>query len=112
MKKVIIVLGFISAIIATILSASSYYNFATAPIVIAFACGIVVLFLSKKEKVKTKPIQYIFLLVIISLSLTIYKNVIIPVEELESEQIEISADDNEEDAVDNADIITKKNRLN
>jgi len=76
MKKLFIILGFISAIVATILSVSKFSNLAVTPIIIAFASGLIVLFLSKKEKIKTKTIQYIFLLVIISLSLTIYKGVI------------------------------------
>ncbi|MBC3846672.1 hypothetical protein H8K90_09800 [Winogradskyella echinorum] len=48
---------------------------AVTPIIIAFISGLIVIFLSKKEHSKTKTIQYIFLLVIISLSLTIYKGV-------------------------------------
>jgi len=76
MKKLLIIIGFIAAIIATVLSTTQYSNLAFTPILIAFISGLIILFLSKKHKSKTKSIQYIFLLVIISLSLTIYKNVI------------------------------------
>lgn len=75
MKKLFIILGFISAIIATILSVTKFSNFAVAPIIVAFVSGLIVFFLSKEAQSKTKTIQYIFLLVIISLSLTIYKGV-------------------------------------
>jgi len=76
MKKTLIVLGFTSAIAAAILAATPLFNFAFAPIILAFVCGLLILNISKKQNTKTKTIQYIFLLVIISLSLTIYKSVI------------------------------------
>lgn len=76
MKKLFIILGFISAIAATILSVTKFSNLAITPIIVAFISGLMVLFLSKKEKNETKVIQYIFLLVIISFSFTIYKSVI------------------------------------
>lgn len=88
MKKLFIILGLVSAIVATILSVSKFQNLAVTPIIIAFISGLIVLFLSKKEHTKTKTIQYIFLLVIISLSLTIYKGVISPTNIDEIEQLE------------------------
>ncbi|NRD19914.1 hypothetical protein HNV08_07630 [Winogradskyella eckloniae] len=86
MKKVIIAIGIITAIIATILAASKFYNLSVAPTIIAFLCGISILFLSKKDKTKTKSIQYIFLLAIISLSLTIYKGVTHPIQSEDTNQ--------------------------
>lgn len=75
MKKTVITLGFIAAIIAVVLSVSRYSNFAMIPIIIAFISGLALVFLTKKEQSKTKPIQYIFLLVVMSLGLAIYKSV-------------------------------------
>ncbi|RED38578.1 hypothetical protein DFQ10_11085 [Winogradskyella eximia] len=104
MKKFFSILGFISAIIATILAVSKFSNLAVAPIIIAFISGLLVLFYSKKEQTKTKTIQYIFLLVIISLSLTIYKAVINTSNLDDSlikddiEQTELKEEDNLEDS--------------
>ena len=104
MKKIFSILGFVSAIVATILAVSKFSNLAVAPIIVAFASGLLVLFYSKKEQTKTKTIQYIFLLVIISLSLTIYKAVTHTNDIEDSlikddiEQTELKEEDNLEDS--------------
>mgnify|MGYP000371073852 CR=1 FL=1 len=97
-KKIFIILGFISAILAVILAVTPLSNLAIAPIVVAFISGLVVLFLSKKQKTKTKTIQYIFLLVIISLSLTIYKGVFSTTEIGNTEQLEKRDEENLKDS--------------
>ncbi len=74
-NKVFIIFGFISALVAVTLATTPLFKLAVAPIIIAFVSGIIILLLSKKQKTKTKIIQYIFLLVIIALVLTIYKGV-------------------------------------
>lgn len=88
MKNILVVIGFISAIVAAILSSTKFYSFSILPIITAFVCGLALLFMSKKVKNKTKSIQYIFLLVILSLGLTIYKNVSVKPENIETEQID------------------------
>ncbi|MFP4846151.1 FUSC family protein [Winogradskyella sp. PE311] len=98
MKKLFIILGFISAILAVILSVTPLSNLAVAPIIIAFICGLLILFLSKKQKVKTKTIQYIFLLVIISLTLTIYKGIFSSKELGDTELLEQRDEENLEDS--------------
>lgn len=98
MKKVVIILGFISAIIAVIVSVTPLYNLAVIPIIIAFISGLILFFLSKKESSKTKTIQYIFLLVIISLSLTIYKGLFHTSEVGDIEQLEQRDEENLEDS--------------
>jgi len=75
MKKLLIILGFISALAATVLSVTSLSNMAKAPIIIAFLSGLIIVYISKKDGLRTKSIQYIFLMVIISLSLMIYKGI-------------------------------------
>ncbi|WP_299107633.1 hypothetical protein [uncultured Winogradskyella sp.] len=87
MKNILIIVGFITAILATVLSATKFYSFSVLPIIIAFISGLVLLFITKKAQSKTKPIQYIFLLVIMSLGLTIYKNITIIPKTIETEQI-------------------------
>lgn len=75
MKKLLIILGFISAILAVILSVTPLSKIALIPLISAFIFGLLIMYLSKKDKTKTKTIQYIFLMVIISLSITVYKSV-------------------------------------
>jgi len=98
MKKLFIILGFAAAILAVILAVTPLSNLSVAPIIVAFVSGLIVLFLSKKENKKTKTIQYIFLLVIIALGLTIYKGVFSTTEIGNTEQLEQRDEDNLEDS--------------
>lgn len=107
MKKVFISIGLITAIVATILSVTKFSNLAVAPIIVAFISGLIVLFLSKKEQSKTKPIQYIFILIIISLSLTIYKGVINTYEIDKTEQLEPQNEEN----LNNSEVVIKKKQV-
>lgn len=91
MKKILIFLGCSAAIIGAILSASEWSKLALAPIVIAFICGLI-LVISDKNKKKTKAIQYIFILVIMSLGLTIYKGVMDSNDIKEPSEIELIKD--------------------
>lgn len=75
MKKTLILFGLTSGIIALVLAVTKFSKFAIIPIVVAFATGLIILFISKKQHIKTKSIQYIFLMVIIALGFTIYKNI-------------------------------------
>ncbi|WP_339752479.1 FUSC family protein [uncultured Winogradskyella sp.] len=97
-KKLFIILGFIAAILAVIIAVTPLSNLAVAPIIVAFLSGLIVLFLSKKHKTKTKSIQYIFLLVIISLILTIYKGVFSTTKVGDTEQLEQRDEENLEDS--------------
>ena len=97
-KKVFVVIGFISAILAVVLAVAPASNLAVLPIIVAFLSGLIVLFLSKKQNTKTKTIQYIFLLVIISLSLTIYKSVFSTTALVNNEQLELPNEENLEDS--------------
>ncbi len=97
-KKLFIITGFIAAILAVILAVTPLSNLAISPIIVAFLSGLIVLFLSKKHNTKTKTIQYIFLLVIISLSLTIYKGVFSKTEIENTEQLEQGDKENVEDS--------------
>ncbi|WP_411895517.1 FUSC family protein [Winogradskyella sp. A2] len=98
MKKVFIILGFISAILATVLAVTPLSNLAIIPIIVALLCGLMVLFISKKQHTKTKTIQYIFLLVIISLGITIYKGIFNKAELGNTDQLEQRAEENLEDS--------------
>jgi len=97
-NKTFIIFGFISALVAVTLSTTPLFKLALAPIIIAFVSGIIILFLSKKQKTKTKIIQYIFLLVIIALGLTIYKGVFNTSEIENAQQLEQQDGENAEDS--------------
>ncbi|WP_369993557.1 FUSC family protein [Winogradskyella sp.] len=98
MRKLFIILGFIAAILAVVLAVTPLSNLAIAPIIVAFVCGLSILYISKKQNKKTKTIQYIFLLVIISLGLTIYKGVFSTSEIGDTEQLEQRDEENLEDS--------------
>ena len=73
MKKLFIILGFITSILAVLLVVTPLFKLALFPLVIAFLSGLAILYFSKKDQRKSKSIQYIFLLVVIALSLMVYK---------------------------------------
>lgn len=97
-KKIAIVIGFIAGILAVVLAVTPLFNLAITPIVVAFLSLSIILFLSKKQHTKTKTIQYIFLLVTISLSLTLYKSVLSKKEIDNTEQPEQLNDENLENS--------------
>jgi hypothetical protein len=74
MKKTLIVFGLASGITALVLAVTKFSKFAIIPIVVAFATGLIILFISRKQHIKMKSIQYIFLMVIIALGFTIYNS--------------------------------------
>ena len=80
MRKLFVILGFFTAVIAVILAVTPLSNLSIAPAIAAFASGMAVLYISNKKGRSKKVIQYIFLLTIIAISLTIYKAVFNEVE--------------------------------
>lgn len=86
------------AVLALVLSVTPLFKLAIAPIIIAFISGIAIYFLSKKERKKTKTIQYIFLMVIIALSLTVYKSIFDTSEIGNTDQLEQRDEENLEDS--------------
>ena len=97
-KKIIIILGFIAAVLAVILAVTPLSNLAVIPIIVAFLCGLLIVFISKKDKTRTKSIQYIFLMVIIALAITVYKSVYYTSEVGNTEQLEQRDEENLEDS--------------
>ena len=100
MKKVLIVLGFIAAVLSVVLAVTPLSNLAVIPVIFGFLCGLGILFLSKKSNTKTKSIQYIFILVIIALSLTIYKGIFTKTEVGDVEALETKEEESVEDSKD------------
>ena len=100
MKKLLIILGFIAAILSVILAVTPLSNLAILPVIVGFLCGLGILFISKKNQTKTKSIQYIFLLVVIALSLTIYKGLFTTTEVGNVEELENKEEESVEDSKD------------
>ena len=96
MRKLFIALGFFTAILAVVLAVTPLSNISIIPSITAFISGLIVLYLSK-EKSK-KVVQYIFLLTIISFSITIYKAIFNKTEVGNTEELEERIKESEEDS--------------
>ncbi len=88
MKKIISIVGIICALGAVVSSATQFYSLTYPPAIIAFLCALYLIYISKTAPTKPKAIQYIILLVIISIGLTIYKGTIETSEDNHTEQLE------------------------
>jgi tellurite resistance protein TehA-like permease len=107
MRKFFIVLGIIASVLAIILSVLPVSNLAYFPAIAALIFGLIAYYLSNKNSVSVKTIQLIFLLTIISLSVTIYKSVFNTVEVgnvEELEQREIESQENAEEVLEDIEI--------
>jgi len=98
MRKLFIIIGFITAILSVVLAVTPLSKISIVPTIIAFVSGLVVLYLSKKQNKSKKVIQYIFLLAIISISLTIYKAIFSTSEVSNVEEIQKKSDESVEDS--------------
>ncbi len=99
MKRLCIIIGFIASILAVILAVTPLFKIAVFPLAVAFISGLGILYFSKKQQSKTKSIQYIFLLVLISLSLTVYKSIFTSAEVANIEELEKKEQESKEDSI-------------
>lgn len=99
MKQVFIILGFIAAILATILSVLPLSNLAIFPAIAALIFASIAFYLSKKAGNVKKIIQFTYLLTIIALSITIYKSVFTKVEVADTEELIIKEEASEQEAI-------------
>lgn len=97
MKRLFIILGFISAVLAVILSVTPFSKIAYIPGIAAFVFGLKAFYLAKQSS--KKPIQLIFLLTIISLSLTTYKAIFNKAELGNTHTLELKEKESEEKAI-------------
>lgn len=100
MKKIFIILGLVTAVIAVILSVLPLSKIAFIPAILAFIFGLGAYFKSKKEGTSKHIVQLIFLLTIIALSLTTYKSIFETNEVGNTEQLEQRSEDSLEDSID------------
>lgn len=99
MRRFFIILGFIASILAVILSVSPLSKIAYIPAVLALLFGLVAFYLSRQKQYPKKSIQLIFLLTIISLTITTYKAVFDVVEVSNIEGLELKEKESEEEAI-------------
>lgn len=99
MRRFFIVLGFIASILAVILSVSPLSKIAYIPAVIALLFGFIAFYLSRQKQYPKKSIQLIFLLTIISLTITTYKAIFNVVEIGNIEGLELKEKESEEEAI-------------
>jgi len=97
MKRLFIILGFITAVLAVILSVTPFSKIAYIPGIAAFVFGLLAFYLAKQNS--KKSIQLIFLLTIISLSLTTYKAIFNKAELGNTQTLEIKEKESEEKAI-------------
>lgn len=99
MKKLVIILGFISAILAVVLAVTPLSKIAYVPGISALIFGVLAIYFSKESQDSKKSIQLIFLLTIIALSLTTYKSVFNTVEVGNTVELEERENESEEEAI-------------
>ncbi|MEO8772753.1 MAG: FUSC family protein [Gelidibacter sp.] len=98
MRNIFIVLGFIAAILALILSVTPLSQISYLPAIAAIIFGCIAFYISKRKKSPKKPIQLIFLLTIISLVLTTYKVIFNTAEVGNLEELELKKETSVEDS--------------
>lgn len=100
MRRFIIILGIITAVIALVLSTTPLSKLAFIPAGIAILLGAIAYYLARKQNAQKKSVQLLFLMVIIAVGLTSYKAVFSKaevgnIEELEKKE-EASVEDSKE----------------
>lgn len=73
MKKIAIIIGFISSIVAVILAVTPLYKLALIPTIIAIVALFFIYIVLKKTGVQSKSIQYIGVLVLIATTIVLFK---------------------------------------
>ncbi|MEH6537174.1 MAG: FUSC family protein [Psychroserpens sp.] len=99
MKKLFIILGFITSILALVLAVTPLSKVAYIPSVAALICGVFALYTSKDKQHAKKSIQLIFLMTIIALALTTYKAVFTKAELGDIKQLEQKEEQLEEESI-------------
>ncbi|TBV24776.1 FUSC family protein [Meridianimaribacter sp. CL38] len=98
MRKFLVILGFIAAVLAVVLAVTPLSNIALIPAIVAFILGLAIFYLSKKQNQSKKVVQYIFILTIVSIGITTYKSVFNEVEVGDTEELQERADESVEDS--------------
>lgn len=100
MRRIFIILGLLSAVIAVILAAMATTPMVYLPAILALVFGAASFYQSKQKS--KKVVQLIFLLTILALSLATYKSIFNTIEKETSEQTEEIIQSTEKDSGTNA----------
>jgi hypothetical protein len=98
MRQLFIILGFITAILAVILSVTPLSKLAYLPAIAALIFGLIAFYISKQKQDPKKSVQLVFLLTIISLSITTYKAIFNTVEVGNVEDLQVKEETSVEDS--------------
>ena len=99
MRTLFIILGFIAAILAVVLAVTPLSNMAFIPAIIAFVLGLAIFYISRKQQKSRKVVQYIFLLTIMSISISIYKSLFTATEIGDTQELKQREDESKEEAI-------------
>ncbi|MDG5493190.1 FUSC family protein [Psychroserpens sp. SPM9] len=99
MKKLFLILGFITAILALILAVTPLSKLAYIPSIAALVFGVLTLYFSKDKQASKKSIQLVFLMTIIALVLTTYKVIFTTSEVGDTKQMEQKEEQLEEESL-------------
>lgn len=99
MRKISIILGIISAILAIVLAATPLSKIAYFPCIAAFIFGLIAFMSAKQKNSSRTAIQLIFLMTIVALILTTYKAVFNTVEVGDTKQLEQKEEQLEEESL-------------
>ena len=99
MRRLFIILGFITSILAVVLAVTPLSNIAFIPAVAALIFGFFAFYISRQKQYPKKSIQLIFMLTIISLVITTYKAVFNTVEIGNIDGLELKEKESEEKAI-------------
>lgn len=100
MKKIFIILGFIASLLAIILSVLPISNLSVIPAVAAFIFALIAFYLSKKSGQVKKIIPFVFILTLVSLTITAYKAIFNKAEITDTQELEHKEAESKEDAID------------
>lgn len=99
MRTVLVIFGFIAAILSVILSVTPLFKIAYIPSIIALFLGLIALYFSIKKQLPKKSIHLLLLLTLIAFSITTFKSIFINVEVGNTEELIQKEADSEQEAI-------------
>ncbi len=97
MRKLIITIGYISALLTLILAVTPFSNIAIFPGVLAVILAVLIYVISNKQS--KKPVQYILLLTIIAAGFMIYNTIFSESTVGDTEALELREEESKEKAI-------------
>lgn len=99
MRKLIITIGYISALLTLILAVTPFSNIAIFPGVLAVILAVLIYVISNKQSKSKKPVQYILLLTIIAAGFMIYNTIFSESTVGDTEALELREEESKEKAI-------------